>query len=149
MSNVEDMLEGYDWASDDVMGRKNAKGAVDLIEARLTGELMALENVGFNYSSQCFLTMVQANIHSFLESDDQVMMVIKHMDEGIAELDNLDSILSSYKIHLNVSLLQDCWRSQLTIYRPPAMIFCTYKAKIVACRFRRRISGPCMMKYRV
>ena len=49
MSNVEDMLEGYDWASDDVMGRKNAKGAVDLIEARLTGELMALENVGFNY----------------------------------------------------------------------------------------------------
>jgi len=86
MSNVEDMLEGYDWASDDVIGRKNAKGAVDLIEARLTGELMALEN---------------ANIHSFLESDDQVMMVINHMDEAIAELDNLDSILSSYKIHLN------------------------------------------------
>ncbi|KAF8349738.1 exocyst complex component SEC3 N-terminal PIP2 binding PH-domain-containing protein [Amanita rubescens] len=50
MSNVEDMLEGYDWASDDVIGRKHAKGTVDLIEARLTGELMALEN---------------ANIHSF------------------------------------------------------------------------------------
>jgi len=49
MSNVEDMLEGYDWASDDVIGRKNAKGAVDLIEARLTGELMALENVRFSY----------------------------------------------------------------------------------------------------
>ena len=93
--------------------------------------------------------MVQANIHSFLESDDQVMMVIKHMDEGIAELDNLDSILSSYKIHLNVSLLQDRWQSQLTIHRPSAMIFCTYKVKIAACKFRHRISGPCMMKYRV
>ncbi|KAK2461629.1 hypothetical protein APHAL10511_006092 [Amanita phalloides] len=86
MSSVEDMLEGYDWASNDVLGRKNAKGAVDLIEARLTGELVALEN---------------ANIHSFLESDDQVMAVIKYMDEAIAELDNLDSVLSSYKIHLN------------------------------------------------
>ena len=38
------------------------------------------------------------------------MTVIKHMDEAIAELDNLDSILSSYKIHLNVSLLQGCWQ---------------------------------------
>jgi hypothetical protein len=45
MSNVEEMLEGYDWASDDVMGRKNTKGAVDLIQARLTDELVALENV--------------------------------------------------------------------------------------------------------
>ena len=111
MSNVEDMLEGYDWASDDVIGRKHAKGTVDLIEARLTGELMALENVRFNYSSECFLTMVQANIHSFLESDDQVTMLVKHMDEAIAELDNLDSTLSSYKIHLNVSLLQGRWQS--------------------------------------
>ena len=46
MSNVEEMLEGYDWASDDVIGRKNTKGAVDLIQARLTDELIALENVG-------------------------------------------------------------------------------------------------------
>ncbi|KAF8634407.1 hypothetical protein AX15_000858 [Amanita polypyramis BW_CC] len=88
MSNVEEMLEGYDWASDDVIGRKNTKGAVDLIEARLTGELMALEN---------------ANIHSFLESDNQVMAVIRYIDEAIGELDNLDETLSSYKIHLNVS----------------------------------------------
>ncbi|PFH54821.1 hypothetical protein AMATHDRAFT_353 [Amanita thiersii Skay4041] len=86
MANVEEMLEGYEWASDDVLGRKSAKGAVDLIEARLADELSALE---------------KANIHSFLESDDRVGLVINYMDEAIAELDNLDSIISSYKIHLN------------------------------------------------
>lgn len=74
------------------------------------------------------------------------MTVIKHMDEAIAELDNLDSILSSYKIHLNVSLLQGCRKFKLTIYRPSAMIFCTYKVKIVACKFRPRISGLCTTK---
>lgn len=46
MSNVEEMLEGYEWASDDVIGRKTARGAADLIEARLLDELMALDKVG-------------------------------------------------------------------------------------------------------
>lgn len=45
LSNVEEMLEGYEWASDDVIGRKMTKGAVDLIEARLLDELTALERV--------------------------------------------------------------------------------------------------------
>jgi hypothetical protein len=46
MISVEEMLEGYEWASDDVFGRKSAKGAADLVEARLLDELMALEKVG-------------------------------------------------------------------------------------------------------
>lgn len=45
MANVEEMLEGYEWASEDVTGRKAARGAADLIEARLLDELMALEKV--------------------------------------------------------------------------------------------------------
>jgi hypothetical protein len=47
----------------------------------------------------------QANIHSFLETDDRVAAVVKYMDEAIAELDNMDSTVSSYKIHLNASWL--------------------------------------------
>jgi len=45
LANVEEMIEGYEWASDDVVGRKMARGAVDMIEARLLDELMALEKV--------------------------------------------------------------------------------------------------------
>lgn len=45
MASVEEMLEGYEWASEDVMGRKTARGTADLIEARLLDELMALEKV--------------------------------------------------------------------------------------------------------
>lgn len=45
LANVEEMIEGYEWASDDIMGRKMARGAADLIEARLLDELMALEKV--------------------------------------------------------------------------------------------------------
>ncbi|PPQ64521.1 hypothetical protein CVT26_002060 [Gymnopilus dilepis] len=86
LANVEEMIEGYEWASDDVIGRKMTKGAVDLIEARLLDELMALE---------------KANIHSFLESDDRVAVVMKYMDDALAELDTLDGLISTYKIHLN------------------------------------------------
>lgn len=45
MSNVEEMLEGYEWASGSIIGRQTAKGAADLIEARLLDELMALDKV--------------------------------------------------------------------------------------------------------
>lgn len=45
MTNVEEMIEGYEWASDDVIARKSSRGAADLIEARLLDELMALEKV--------------------------------------------------------------------------------------------------------
>ena len=43
------MLEGYEWFSENVIGRNLLKGAVDLIEARLLDELMALEKVTKNY----------------------------------------------------------------------------------------------------
>jgi hypothetical protein len=45
MASVEEMLEGFEWASDDFFGKKNAKGAADLVEARLLDELIALEKV--------------------------------------------------------------------------------------------------------
>lgn len=48
---------------------------------------------------------MQANIHSFLESDDRINIVVKFLDEAISELDNMDSLVSSYKIHLNVGLI--------------------------------------------
>ncbi|KAG5718258.1 Exocyst complex component 1 [Termitomyces sp. T112] len=86
MATVEDMIEGYEWASDDVITRKSSRGAADLIEARLLDELMALE---------------KANIHSFLEFDDRISIVLKYLDEAVSELDNMDSLVSSYKIHLN------------------------------------------------
>ncbi|PPQ67093.1 hypothetical protein CVT25_005694 [Psilocybe cyanescens] len=86
LANVEEMIEGYEWTSDDVIGRKVTRGAVDLIEARLLDELMALE---------------KANIHSFLESDDRVAVVMKYMEDAIAELDTMDGLISTYKIHLN------------------------------------------------
>ncbi|KAH9486586.1 Exocyst complex component 1 [Psilocybe cubensis] len=86
LANVEEMIEGYEWTSDDIIGRKVTRGAVDLIEARLLDELMALE---------------KANIHSFLESDDRVAVVMKYMEDAIAELDAMDGLISTYKIHLN------------------------------------------------
>lgn len=53
MANVEEMLEGYEWASDDIIGRKSTRGAGDLIEARLLDELMALEKVDSDISVMC------------------------------------------------------------------------------------------------
>jgi hypothetical protein len=50
--NVEEMIEGYEWASDDVIGKKMTRGAVDMIEARLLDELNALEKVKqYKYST--------------------------------------------------------------------------------------------------
>jgi hypothetical protein len=46
---------------------------------------------------------MKANIHSFLVADNRIAVVCKFLDEAIAELDNMDSLVSSYKIHLNVS----------------------------------------------
>jgi exocyst complex component 1 len=45
---------------------------------------------------------MQANVHSFLESDDRIGVVMKYLDEAITELDTMDGLISSYKIHLNV-----------------------------------------------
>lgn len=106
MASVEEMLEGYEWASDDVLGQKRTRGAVAQIEARLLDELMALEKVlSVSIVHPCRHVndlSFQANIHSFIESDDRVGLVLKYLDEAIAELDNMDSLVSSYKIHLNV-----------------------------------------------
>jgi hypothetical protein len=52
MANVEEMLEGYEWASDDILGRMRGRGAVDQIAARLLDELMALEKV-YNLIMAC------------------------------------------------------------------------------------------------
>jgi hypothetical protein len=48
--------------------------------------------------------MFQANIHSFVESDDRVALVMNLLEEAITEVDAMDSLISSYKIHLNVRL---------------------------------------------
>jgi exocyst complex component 1 len=45
MASVEEMLEGYEWASDTMLGNSRARGTVDQIEARLLDELTALEKV--------------------------------------------------------------------------------------------------------
>lgn len=85
LTSFEEMLEGYEWASGDILS-STARGTTDLIEARLIDELMALD---------------KANIHSFIESDDRVNIVLKYLDDALKELDGLDSVISSYKIHLN------------------------------------------------
>ncbi|KAG8905579.1 hypothetical protein FRB99_008637 [Tulasnella sp. 403] len=90
LANVEEMLEGIEWGFAGGYGtgasKKGRRGAADMIEARLLDELMALE---------------KANIHSFLESDDRVAIVLKYIDDAIKELDEMDGFISTYKIHLN------------------------------------------------
>ena len=43
LDSVEEMLEGYEWATGELFG--TGRGTTDQIEARLVGELMALEKV--------------------------------------------------------------------------------------------------------
>lgn len=45
LASVEEMLEGYEWVTDDIMGRKGSTGTAEQIEARLLDELLALEKV--------------------------------------------------------------------------------------------------------
>lgn len=42
-------------------------------------------------------------MYSFIESDERVNLVLNFLDEAIAGLDSMESQVSSYKIHLNVS----------------------------------------------
>lgn len=88
MANVEEMLEGYEWASGSVLGAGSgrSKGAADQIEARLLDELLALE---------------RANIHSFLETDDRITTVLQYINDAIEELNTMDSQVMSYKVQLN------------------------------------------------
>lgn len=57
---------------------------------------------------------LQANIHSFLESDDRVAVVMKYMEDAIAELDTMDGLISTYKIHLNVCFIFQALLTRLT-----------------------------------
>jgi hypothetical protein len=107
MANVEEMLEGYEWASGGVIGTSGpgrSRGAADQIEARLLNELMALEKVfSFIFAHfQEFHCIFKANIHSFLETDDRIATVLKFVDDAITELNSLDGQVTSYKIQLNV-----------------------------------------------
>lgn len=54
LANVEEMIEGYEWVSDDIVGQKMSRGAVDMIEARLLDELMALEKVWHTFHEPVF-----------------------------------------------------------------------------------------------
>ncbi|KAJ1301562.1 hypothetical protein OPQ81_008810 [Rhizoctonia solani] len=83
LANVEDMLDGFEWQ---LKSGGAPGGAADQIEARLKDELMALE---------------KANIHSFVESDDRLALVLKFIDDALNELNDMDSMISSYKVHLN------------------------------------------------
>lgn len=42
-------------------------------------------------------------MYSFVESDDRVAIVLKYMEDAVKELDEMDALVQSYKIHLNVS----------------------------------------------
>ena len=55
------------------------------------------------YLFHWFTSFSQANIHSFLESDDRIAKVVHYLDDAIQELDSMETTISSYKIHLNVS----------------------------------------------
>ncbi|KAH7334433.1 exocyst complex component Sec3-domain-containing protein [Rhizoctonia solani] len=83
LANVEDMLDGFEWQ---LKSGGASGGTADQIEARLKDELMALE---------------KANIHSFVESDDRLALVLKYIDDALNELNDMDSMISSYKVHLN------------------------------------------------
>lgn len=59
LESVEEMLEGYEWASDDILGRRALTGTVEQMEARLLDELMALDKVRL-VAACLFLTLTVA-----------------------------------------------------------------------------------------
>lgn len=85
---VEEMLEGLEWrnASSKAYRVSTGKGTADMIEARLLDQLSALES---------------ANIHAIIESDDRVALVVKHMEQALADLDMMDSMIAGFKVQLN------------------------------------------------
>lgn len=60
------------------------------------------------------IALAQANMYSFVESDDRVAIVLKYIEEAVKELDEMDALVQSYKIHLNVSEIF----CEITSYRP-------------------------------
>lgn len=49
------------------------------------------------------MLFAQASIHAIMESDDRVTFVINHLDDALAELDKMDSLIGMYKSQLSVS----------------------------------------------
>ncbi|KAK4686866.1 exocyst complex component 1, partial [Tremellales sp. Uapishka_1] len=87
MTNVEELLEGFDWTASAGVGENGRKkGSADAIESRLMDELAALDS---------------ANIHAFLESDDRITQVLGHIDEALLELEDIDMQITGYKMQLN------------------------------------------------
>ncbi|EGG06336.1 uncharacterized protein MELLADRAFT_87296 [Melampsora larici-populina 98AG31] len=82
LANVEEMLEGFEWR---MIGTR-VEG-VDLIEERLLNELKALE---------------LAEIHAIIENDDRVDLIGKSLDDGLAQLDKMEAMLSLYRTQLNL-----------------------------------------------
>jgi hypothetical protein len=87
-------------------------------------------------------------MYSFVESDDRVAIVLKYIEEAVKELDEMDALVQSYKIHLNVSgafaklLYPDLCCS------PFRKISRTSKDKIRVFRFKRRIRRLCSRSWR-
>lgn len=86
--------------------------------------------------------MIKANIHSFLESDDRVNIVVKFLDEAIGQLDNMDSLVSSYKIHLNVGTTLIHLETLLifSLCRPSVMTYYIFSLKTGVYKCRPRIN---------
>ena len=85
LASVEEMLEGYELARGDLLGT-TGRGTTGQIEARLLDELMALEKVMATHwvpLLRSFRSRYQANIHSFIESDDRVNIVLKFLEDAI------------------------------------------------------------------
>ena len=68
----------------------------------MLNELLALEKVCPRLWSLCLLTHLEANIHSFLETDDRILTVLKYIDDAVTELNSMEEQVTSYKIQLNV-----------------------------------------------
>lgn len=94
------------------------------------------------------MTLLQANIHSFIESDDRVNIVLKYLDDALKELDSLDSVIASYKIHLNVRGSLRCTllaSDDLATTRLSTKILHLSSHKTVVSKSRRRTREPCSM----
>jgi len=69
---------------------------------------------------------------------------MKFMDEAMAELDNLDGLISSYKIHLNVCFITDHHRDISNYrFRLQMTIFPISNLKTEGFKFRLRINEFC------
>jgi hypothetical protein len=89
LNNVEEMLEGFEWRS---LGSTTGGGGGSRVEGMdleksLIGEVKALED---------------ASIYAIIESDDRVGIVVRHIDETLAELERLEQMMGLYKTQLLV-----------------------------------------------